>query len=174
MHNAGNPSKTKNKSELGKVSLQCTHDKKIIYRGIQDHQALIKMVMLHDWVAIQLGKGVFTSEKGEQRAHSIFNWHMRQWLGKDSIFYEGRIGFRKGLWERYIYSPPPWLVCSGQTGLQVLKEYKNLLTHEVHKFCLSSEIWDCQEPVPLLGALCPIGNMQNSLPQNLVVAATEM
>jgi len=32
------------------------------YWTIQDHQALIKMVMLHDGVAIQLSQWMFTSE----------------------------------------------------------------------------------------------------------------
>lgn len=46
-----------------------------VYRGVQDHQALIKMVMFHCRVTIQLGQGVLTSVNRKQREHIKYNSH---------------------------------------------------------------------------------------------------
>lgn len=54
--------KLKIQAKQARVSVK--HMKKeAIYRTIQDHQALIKMVMLHDGVAVELSQGMFASEK---------------------------------------------------------------------------------------------------------------
>lgn len=65
--------KLKNKTEFINSLLEVHNHKLGTYRTIKDHQALIKVMVLHDWMAVQLSKWVLTSETWlvEERKKSL-------------------------------------------------------------------------------------------------------